>query len=75
MESAPSANGCRARYLSRSKAATLRETTEGDLMVGSEQGSNVRRLFPGDGHGNGHVGLGVSKAGGIVRFDLGSHRM
>jgi hypothetical protein len=44
-------------------------------MVGSEQGSNVRRLFPGDGHGNGHVGLGVSKAGGIVRFDLGSHRM
>lgn len=39
---------------------------------GSEQGLIARRAFPDD--GNGHVGLDVGKAGGIVRFDIDSHR-
>jgi nucleotide-binding universal stress UspA family protein len=42
---------------------------------GAEHGLNERRALRSDGNGNLHVGLGVSNAGGIVRFGLGSHRI
>jgi nucleotide-binding universal stress UspA family protein len=41
---------------------------------GAEDGLNQRRVIPDDGNREFRVGLGVSNAGGIVRFDLGSHR-
>jgi hypothetical protein len=42
------------------------------VLPGSEQGLIVSRAFPDD--GNGHVGLDVGKAGGIVGFDIDFHR-
>jgi nucleotide-binding universal stress UspA family protein len=41
---------------------------------GAEDGLNERRVIPGDGNRDVHVGLGISNAGGIVRFHLGSHQ-
>jgi nucleotide-binding universal stress UspA family protein len=42
---------------------------------GAEDGLSERPVFPGDGNPDAHYsGFGVSNAGGIVRFDLGSHQ-